>query len=719
MPHFKSISLVRIFALLLFVFPLSGCILQNAIGHVIVAQDGATQENVAEAAVQSGATVAVCAQDGYFYQCYYIIDGEFLTSTVELLSEFYLLGVLIDPLIVQVPADVTNITATFDDGSGAQPALVAERAAFEAEPGSVITAEVGTKFLIVELPPSVVATLPRFDAANKPTFNFALNFEQRTPLSQPVEPIRVKAMLTGKVTVNGHDYFAPLFPCVRNFADIPAVALPISDTFVNLQPHLGDLFRQGLAAPCQFETYDYSNAPPPQHNFIYLPNVEQRFDVSARHDTAPIPPEEMSSTIFIVNPESSSAVFTLRVYDAAGAEVYTTSDTLIGNGARTIALPSSLGPAFRGSAVIETDDALRALTLDANDGNTARALREGAAQSSQILTFPYLWRGGSDASKSILAIQNTSATFDASVILHYSTANGVEAIGSPLAPVNIPPRASASFDSQALFGASKGTYSVRVESNQPLAGAQHLLHRQDTAALRGLTNGDQGTELYLNGIARKVKAATGKTVKWSELYVNNHGAQAAQVTATFYRSDGTVAATTDAAIPARGVKKFSTKKLDALGNSFKGFVRITQSTNHALSAIALAMNQSGSQYSALQAVPRVQAASEWVCADTRRVTAAPKQFTQFHILNADTKTAQLEIQLYDPTTGAQLAAVNDTLAAGAQLNLSTKKNMFSALGANYSGLTRVRATNNAQLIVNADMRFGSKGVTSRSCAVLP
>jgi hypothetical protein len=65
-----------------------------------------------------------------------------------------------------------------------------------------------------------------------------------------------------------------LLPCVRSFASIPSVAIPVSDTLVDLQPTLGDLVRMGQAQPCVNKLYDYSGAPPPVPR-SYLPLVRR------------------------------------------------------------------------------------------------------------------------------------------------------------------------------------------------------------------------------------------------------------------------------------------------------------------------------------------------------------------------------------------------------------------------------------------------------------
>ena len=253
---------------------LTGCVLRSMFGNVIIVEDIENEVNEIITTVFSDSTAAVCLSTDYgFYECTYIVDGEIITSTLYLLSEFGLTGVLLDPLILQVPGNVVSVTATLTPtGGGPQPALTSVRQAFEMQPYKPITAEAGTKFLIFEFPASILSTITATNPISGPHFDFALSFAQRQPISQTVEPVSVKAMLTAKVVSRGRVYYAPLFPCVASFADIPSMTLPITDTLVNLQTGIGDVIRLGQALPCNHKYYDYSNTPPPDH-WVYLPIV--------------------------------------------------------------------------------------------------------------------------------------------------------------------------------------------------------------------------------------------------------------------------------------------------------------------------------------------------------------------------------------------------------------------------------------------------------------
>src|SRR5437868_5509510 len=102
---------------------LSGCFLRLAVGNVNYVDDGLGEVRDWVQKVSSGSTGGTCFSSSSppanrAVQCSYVVDGEPLSSTVDLVSEFGILGVFIDPLILEVPSDVISVTATYDTGGG-------------------------------------------------------------------------------------------------------------------------------------------------------------------------------------------------------------------------------------------------------------------------------------------------------------------------------------------------------------------------------------------------------------------------------------------------------------------------------------------------------------------------------------------------------------------------------------------------------------------------
>ena len=232
----------------------------------------------------------------------------------------------------------------------------------------------------------------------------------------------------------------------------------------------------------------------------------------------------MTSTVLLYNAGTVIANAVLHIYDPNGKEVYTSSTiTIPPNGAQTIAMPSSLPSAFIGSAQVTSDSPVRALVLDASASNTARDIYEGSTAPASYLTFPVFRHLGSTAQRSIIAAHNPDPSNSTTITFRYYDSNGTEASGSPISE-NLPPLASAYFDSMLMFNTSAFTYTVRIDSTGSLTGAEQVLFTKDTASVRGLTAVDEGTPLYLDWIERKGSSNTALT-NWSEIYVQNRGAR--------------------------------------------------------------------------------------------------------------------------------------------------------------------------------------------------
>lgn len=449
--------------------------------------------------------------------------------------------------------------------------------------------------------------------------------------------------------------------------------------------------------------------------------TETAVDDSALDALAPsaaVTPGPMTSTVLIYNPGTSAANAVLHIYNPNGSEIYTSSPQPIApKGAKTIPMPPSLPNAFIGSARVTSDNPVQAMVLNANASNTARDIYEGTALLATTLTFPAFRHLGNIAQKSIIAVHNPDPSASTDVNLHYYNANGSEATGSPLT-TNLAPLASAYFDSQLLFGTAAFTYTVRIDSTGNIAGADQVLFAKDTASMRALTPADQGTELVLDWIERKVNASK-VVLNWSEIYVQNRGANTANATITYYTNLGTVKTTQTQAIPPNGYALFNTNRLTALGSAFIGFAKITQTGSEPLAAQWLEINAGGAQFYAYNAIPPTQYAALWACGSVRRITTSPTQSTTLRIVNVDSATANLSVNLYAANNGQQKVSKPFTLGAGKQLSIVLSGTAFSGVGGSYAGLGMVQSTNGKKIVVTAYTTNGSGGVTSYTCNNLP
>lgn len=259
-------------ALVILISPLlSGCFLRTLVGGFGTAEGGRLI-----VFLEAGSNTAVCVREDIdetssVYECTYYLGDPFeeggftvTTSTVELISNFGFLGVLIDPLILQVPAEASNFSATFQsiDGSMAGDLVTSVVDAFDVQPGMMIAAEPGQKFVILELPEDIAATLPEVDPIGGVSLDFDLSFDLPDPGPDP-DPVEVKGMYAGRVDVDGQTFYIPLLPCVDDFANVPSIQIPASPTAQDLRSQLLDAFGNGDLPGCDSKVYTFDSAGDP------------------------------------------------------------------------------------------------------------------------------------------------------------------------------------------------------------------------------------------------------------------------------------------------------------------------------------------------------------------------------------------------------------------------------------------------------------------------
>src|SRR5262249_8761182 len=136
---------------------LSGCLLRVAVGNVVIVPDLGEQIDTVVTTALANSTASVCNSsasppDITYTNCQYVIDGVMVASTNALIANGGLEGVLIDPVILEVPADVISATGSYDTGGGPQPLIINRRDWLPVQPGKRITAEVGMTLLVLDVP---------------------------------------------------------------------------------------------------------------------------------------------------------------------------------------------------------------------------------------------------------------------------------------------------------------------------------------------------------------------------------------------------------------------------------------------------------------------------------------------------------------------------------------------------------------------------------------
>lgn len=236
----------------------SGCWLRLLYSELTIYEDytgygeSASQH---DASLWADGDVALCGDVDGFVECQYSLGGLPFTSTFQLIAELGAFGLLIDPVILQVPIDSVSFSGTVRAGNNDLPLIITATESFDVEPGRKVQAEAGHKFLIVELPPDVAGAVNGTDPENGLPLSFHLNFMSGSPSA-----FTLKAMMTVKVEVDGKPYYLPTFPCTTDFASIPSYTAPVS-LHHDLLPPLADLFDDPAGEACNGEVYDLRTIP--------------------------------------------------------------------------------------------------------------------------------------------------------------------------------------------------------------------------------------------------------------------------------------------------------------------------------------------------------------------------------------------------------------------------------------------------------------------------
>lgn len=244
----------------------SGCWIRYLVSRsgIVVVYDSEELREQLEIAAVSRATVAICRPGVYVgrnYECIYFTDGlERLSTTRILFNEdigsFGVFTYLVDPLILQVPADAIGLTGTFSQGAGSTPLVITTTQRFQVTPEIEVRAERGQKFLIIEFPTSTADSITATDPREGEEFDFTLDFS-----TLPTGELRVKAMLTIKIVQDGQAYYLPMLPCTIDFADIPAMTIPISDLLTDLMPQINAMLAGSGDVVCKDKLYNLMAIP--------------------------------------------------------------------------------------------------------------------------------------------------------------------------------------------------------------------------------------------------------------------------------------------------------------------------------------------------------------------------------------------------------------------------------------------------------------------------
>lgn len=242
------------------------------------------------------------------------------TSTSELLSKLGVFGLLVDPLILQIPEDLQLRTATYDSefGSGSLDVLTAQSVPIDA--ADSLTAQPGTKLVIFDLPSEISQHISGTD----PEFGLSLDFDvlfgrNLTPASA-LDPFEIKALFTLPFDVGGVRYYLPMLPCVRSFAEVTPIVVNPANGLTDLQTSLSNVAANSQG--CSNEFYDFNSLGPQlliSHSELEFGAVEvgRPQTKSVTISAAGIANLSINSTVL-----SGAAAFAIQANDCEGASLF-------------------------------------------------------------------------------------------------------------------------------------------------------------------------------------------------------------------------------------------------------------------------------------------------------------------------------------------------------------------------------------------------------------
>ena len=214
--------------MLLCLTTLSGCIFGKG---ALVTGLFSEEEGVSSVSVSMNASWNSCAPtlDGMFDCSFGFGETASLFGLSDL--ELLLLLFLADPMVVQLPDTVLSVNGSFSHPAPASGALQVEGPldSIPIDRTRSLNAEPGTALWVVSLPEAVYQDVATFDGPvgnADPADPVGFNLQVRLPSGPASVPAKIVTTAYAR-SVDGDEYYPPIFPCVDSMADVPAVALPI------------------------------------------------------------------------------------------------------------------------------------------------------------------------------------------------------------------------------------------------------------------------------------------------------------------------------------------------------------------------------------------------------------------------------------------------------------------------------------------------------------
>lgn len=228
----------------------TGCLNIQANGHVIIQEtpDGTLYETVI---VDGDGLIQTCESiTGNPLLCSFSANGDIFASSARVFGLLAIVFAFIDPLVLQVPIGATNFSGTFDNGLGTSGnlAITLPVSSLPIDLNTNLVAEPAMQMVVVDFPGASTIALGQY--------HYTLKFD--VPFGSG--NVALKALFAGRVDTGGKTYYAPLLPCVTDFANVPSIVVSIAATG---QPLLTPSFLSSMQGTgCNNKVYNYAAAGP-------------------------------------------------------------------------------------------------------------------------------------------------------------------------------------------------------------------------------------------------------------------------------------------------------------------------------------------------------------------------------------------------------------------------------------------------------------------------
>jgi hypothetical protein len=230
---------------------ITGCLFGESLEVLVFEADGGRFVSIS-----TTSTWLPCdnSDDSSSFTCTYFSEDDlsnFSLSALELL--FTLL--IYDPLVLQVLEEARGFQASYSVQGGGGGALEVRSglSSIRVDTNRTLQAEPGMQLVVLDFPAG---------APTSGTGGFNLNFR----IPNDLDALNMKAVFTGKVTIDEENYYLPLYPCTSDMAALPTLNVPLPNGGLVTLP-------VESVQGCDNEVYTFTPAQNDFDNTLLLPRL--------------------------------------------------------------------------------------------------------------------------------------------------------------------------------------------------------------------------------------------------------------------------------------------------------------------------------------------------------------------------------------------------------------------------------------------------------------